>query len=216
MKVGIVGRTGSGKSSILQILFRLTDPEKDGKVLIDGQDITTIGLHLLRKSIAYIPQSPFLIQGTVRENIDPFKNYSDSEVWECLASVELKTHVQKMDEGLLTKVKDGTNLFSMGQKQLMCLARAMLLNTKVIVLDEATANVDLKTDNFIQTKLRDSFTNRNATVLLIAHRLATVIDADRILVMGNGKKLEFDHPFNLLAKDVNNDTEITNTEGAFA
>lgn len=114
MKVGIVGRTGSGKSSILQILFRLTDPEKDGKVLIDGEDITSMGLHLLRKSIAYIPQSPFLIQGTVRENIDPFKGYSDDQVWESLASVELKSHVEKMDEGLLTKVKDGTNLFSMG------------------------------------------------------------------------------------------------------
>lgn len=91
----------------------------------------------------------------------------------------------------------------------------MLLNTKIIVLDEATANVDLNTDNFIQTKLRDSFTEKNATVLLIAHRLATVIDADRILVMGNGKKLEFDHPFNLLTND-KNDEEITNTNGAFA
>jgi len=115
MKVGIVGRTGAGKSSILQILFRLVDP-LEGKCLIDGIDISTIGLHLLRKKIAYIPQSPFLIQGTIRENLDPFEEKTDTEVWEILKQVKLDEHISAMKEGLLSKCSESNNLFSMGQK----------------------------------------------------------------------------------------------------
>lgn len=115
MKVGIVGRTGAGKSSILQILFRLVDP-LEGKCLIDGIDISTIGLHLLRKKIAYIPQSPFLIQGTIRENLDPFEEKTDTEVWEILKQVKLDEHISTMKEGLLSKCSESNNLFSMGQK----------------------------------------------------------------------------------------------------
>jgi len=121
-----------------------------------------------------------------------------------------------MSLGIMTRVTESNNLFSMGEKQLVCLARAMILKTRIIVLDEATANVDLKTDQFIQEQLHENFTaNREATVLLIAHRLATVIDSDRICVMANGEAVEYDHPFKLLAHD-GDDTEITNTEGHFA
>lgn len=118
-----------------------------------------------------------------------------------------------MDEKLETVVSDSNNLFSVGQKQLICLARAILRDTKILVLDEATANVDLETDNLIQQKLRDSFAN--STVIIIAHRLATVIDADRILVMSGGEAEEFDHPYKLLVNEVGDDT-ITNDEGYFA
>jgi ATP-binding cassette subfamily C (CFTR/MRP) protein 4 len=138
----------------------------------------------LRKNVGYIPQSPFLISGTIRENLDPFQEFSDKEVIEYLGKVKLDEYVLKMPNGLLTETTEGNAQFSTGQKQLLCLARAMLLKTKIIVLDEATANVDLETDNFIQEIIKETYTqNSSATVLVIAHRLATVIDSDRILVM---------------------------------
>lgn len=216
MKVGIVGRTGAGKSSILQILFRLSDIDKEGTVLIDGVDIRKIGLHMLRKNIGYIPQSPFIISGTIRENLDPFNEFSDKEVIEYLAKVKLDQYVLKMKEGLMTQTTEGNAQFSTGQKQLICLARAMLLKTKIIVLDEATANVDLETDKFIQEVIKETYSeNSSATVLVIAHRLATVIDSDRILVMAEGTKKEYNHPFKLLTNN-DDDNEITNVEGEFA
>ena len=196
MKVGIVGRTGAGKSSILQALFRLSELS-EGKIIIDGVDIANIGLHTLRKRIAFIPQSPFLLQGTIRENLDPFYEKSDTEVEAIIKKVNLQEKIASLKDGLKTQIKETNTIFSVGQKQLICLGRAIIRNTKILVLDEATANVDLETDNLIQTTLRETF--KNCTVLVIAHRLATVIDSDRILVMSEGRAEEFDHPFRLLA-----------------
>jgi len=198
MKIGIVGRTGAGKSSILQALFRLCDLSK-GRIEIDGVNITDLGLHLLRKNIAFIPQQPFLIQGTIRENLDPFSEKSDEEITKALKEVSLLAYVESLKDKLSTAVTESNNLFSVGQKQLVCLARAILRDTKILVLDEATANVDLETDNLIQRKLRESFTN--STVIIIAHRLATVIDADKILVMSHGHGVEYEHPAKLLSQN---------------
>lgn len=212
MKVGVVGRTGAGKSSILQTLFRLSECQ-EGQILIDGINIADIGLHLLRKNISYIPQAPFLIQGSIRENLDPFNEYKDEQIKSALQEVLLMGHIEEnCENGLYTMISDSNNIFSIGQKQLLCLARAIIRKTKILVLDEATANVDLETDNFIQEKLKQTF--NNCTVVIIAHRLATVIDADRILVMGDGMAKEFDHPYKLLVADLN-DTSITG-EGHFA
>jgi len=206
MKVGVVGRTGAGKSSILQALFRLTDVEEGGSIEIDGVNIQDVGLHLLRKNIAYIPQSPFLMPGTIRENLDPFDEFTNEQIQEVLENVQLWDTINVMDHGLLTQLKDSNSVFSVGQKQLICLARALLMNNKILVLDEATANIDLETDNLIQLNLRENF--QNHTILIIAHRLTTVIDADRILVMDEGQAIEFDHPFTLLA-DSTEDLVIT-------
>lgn len=199
MKVGIVGRTGAGKSTILQVLFRLTDSFK-GTIMIDGHNIKDIGLHMLRKSIAYIPQAPFLLQGSIRENLDPFNEYTDEEINQTLKEIKLLDHINKnCSNGIQTMITESNNVFSLGQKQLLCLGRAIIRKTKILVLDEATANVDLQTDNFIQEKLKTSF--KDCTVLVIAHRLATIIDSDRVLVMDKGRNMEFDHPFKLLAEN---------------
>ena len=149
--------------------------------------------------------------------MDPFNEKSDEEVWQVLREVQLDATVENdFKDGLMTLVTESSGLFSVGQKQLICLARAMLLRTKILVLDEATANVDLKTDNFIQMKLREQFMdNHSATVLIIAHRLATVVDADRILVMANGTGVEYDHPFKLLVEN-DEDQCITRDDGFFA
>ena len=207
MKVGIVGRTGAGKSTILQTLFRLTD-SCQGSLHIDGKDVKDLGLHLLRKNIAYIPQMPFMIQGSIRENLDPFEEFENFQIENTLKEVNLYDHVMSMDNKLDTLISESNSVFSVGQKQLLCLARAVIRNTRILVLDEATANVDLETDNFIQTKLKESF--KNCTVMIVAHRLATVIDSDKILVMNDGYGTEFDAPFKLLVND-DSDTSITKT-----
>ncbi|XP_058839982.1 ATP-binding cassette sub-family C member 4-like [Topomyia yanbarensis] len=193
-KIGIVGRTGAGKSSIIQALFRLAVNE--GLIKVDGVDIGVLGLHDLRKKISIIPQDPVLFSGRVRENLDPFGQHSDEDMWRALEQVELRDSVQRMDGGLDGKMSDGGSNFSMGQRQLVCLARAILRNNKILILDEATANVDPETDKLIQKTIRVQF--GDCTVLTIAHRLHTVMDSDRVLVMDAGRAVEFGHPHELL------------------
>lgn len=189
-KVGIVGRTGAGKSSLISALFRLSLIE--GNIEIDNIDTGTISLEALRSKVSIIPQDPVLFSATIRNNLDPFKLYSDDALWRALADVELKTSIGSLD---FMVTEAGAN-FSVGQRQLICLARAILRNNKVLVLDEATANVDPQTDALIQRTIRVKF--RECTVLTVAHRLHTVMDSDRILVMDAGCAKEFDYPHMLL------------------
>ncbi|KAG4078913.1 hypothetical protein HA402_007640 [Bradysia odoriphaga] len=192
-KVGVVGRTGAGKSSIIQSLFRLA--ENEGQILIDGVDIGVIGLHDLRKKISIIPQEAVLFSNTIRFNLDPFSERSDDELWDSLDRVELKSMVSTMPDGIDSKILDGGSNFSAGQRQLVCLARAMLRNNKILFLDEATANVDTDTDKLIQETIRSRFAD--CTVITVAHRLNTVMDSDKVLVVDAGKVVEFDHPYTL-------------------
>lgn len=201
-KIGIVGRTGAGKSSIIQALFRLAHNE--GTIVIDGLPTGELGLHDLRSKISIIPQDPVLFSGTMRSNLDPFGDAADADIWSALEQVELQTFVKKMPGGLDGRMSDGGSNFSMGQRQLVCLARAILRNNKILILDEATANVDPETDRLIQTSIREQF--GECTVLTIAHRLHTIMDSDRVLVVDAGRAVEFDHPRNLLR----------NTDGYFS
>uniref|UniRef100_A0A2H8TSM5 Putative multidrug resistance-associated protein lethal(2)03659 n=1 Tax=Melanaphis sacchari TaxID=742174 RepID=A0A2H8TSM5_9HEMI len=193
-KVGIVGRTGAGKSSLIAALFRLAINE--GNIIIDDIEIHDLGLHELRSKLSIIPQEPFLFSGTMRINLDPFNEYPDHVLWNALDEVELKSIIEDLPNGLNSKVSEGGSNFSVGQKQLVCLARAIIRNNKILILDEATANVDPQTDAFIQNTIKNKF--RMCTVLTIAHRLNTVMDSDKVLVMDAGTMVEFDHPYNLL------------------
>ncbi|XP_066250934.1 probable multidrug resistance-associated protein lethal(2)03659 [Euwallacea similis] len=193
-KVGIVGRTGAGKSSIIAALFRLADVE--GKIIIDGICTRDIPLKTMRSKISIIPQEPIIFSGTLRSNLDPFGQYPDEAIWNALDEVELKGVVSELKGGLDSIVSESGANFSLGQRQLVCLARAIVHNNKILVLDEATANVDPKTDALIQTTIRKKFAD--CTVLTIAHRLNTVMDSDKILVMDAGEAIEFDHPHMLL------------------
>ncbi|XP_016964680.2 probable multidrug resistance-associated protein lethal(2)03659 [Drosophila biarmipes] len=193
-KIGIVGRTGAGKSSLINALFRLS--YNDGSVLIDKRDTSEMGLHDLRSKISIIPQEPVLFSGTMRYNLDPFHEYSDEKLWHSLKEVKLKDVVANLATGLETKITEGGSNFSVGQRQLVCLARAILRDNRILVMDEATANVDPQTDAIIQTTIRKKF--KDCTVLTIAHRLHTVIDSDKILVMDAGRAVEFGTPYELL------------------
>ncbi|NXR21902.1 MRP2 protein, partial [Cinclus mexicanus] len=197
-QVGVVGRTGAGKSSLTNCLFRVLEAA-GGKIIIDDVDIATIGLHDLRNNLTIIPQDPVLFTGTLRMNLDPFDQYSDEEVWKSLELAHLKTYVQGLPEGLLHLVSEGGENLSVGQRQLVCLARALLRKAKILILDEATAAVDLETDNLIQTTIRSEFAD--CTVLTIAHRLHTIMDSNRVMVLQAGQIVEFDSPEKLLMKD---------------
>ncbi|XP_021347493.1 multidrug resistance-associated protein 7-like isoform X2 [Mizuhopecten yessoensis] len=193
-KVGIVGRTGAGKSSLFQTLFRTVEISS-GDITIDGVNIQPLDLKDVRRHLAVIPQDPFLFSGTVRENLDPTSCYSDKELWGVLDKCHLRLTVDRLG-GLEGEVTERGRCFSVGQKQLVCLARALLTKAKVLCIDEATASVDLETDMLIQETIRQEFVN--STVLTIAHRINTIMDSDRVLVMDQGQVAELDSPENLL------------------
>uniref|UniRef100_A0A8C3HDZ5 MRP2 protein n=1 Tax=Chrysemys picta bellii TaxID=8478 RepID=A0A8C3HDZ5_CHRPI len=194
-KVGVVGRTGAGKSSLTNCLFRILEAA-GGKIVIDGVDISTIGLHDLRQSLTIIPQDPVLFSGTLRMNLDPFDQYADEEIWKALELAHLKTYVLDLPERLSHQVSEAGENLSVGQRQLLCLARALLRKSKILILDEATAAVDLETDHLIQTTIRSEFAN--CTVLTIAHRLHTIMDSNRVMVLQAGRIVEYDSPERLL------------------
>ncbi|XP_071131058.1 multidrug resistance-associated protein 1-like [Mytilus edulis] len=194
-KIGIVGRTGAGKSSLTMALFRILEPAR-GDIVIDGVDISTIGLHDLRSKITIIPQDPVLFCGSIRMNLDPFDIFSTENIWIALEHAHLKDFVQGLDDGLEHQCSEGGENLSVGQRQLVCLARALLRKTKILVLDEATASVDLKTDELIQNTIRTEFAD--CTVLTIAHRLNTIMDYTRVMVLETGRIKEFDTPATLL------------------
>ncbi|KAK9371704.1 P-loop containing nucleoside triphosphate hydrolase protein [Lipomyces chichibuensis] len=195
-KIGIVGRTGAGKSSLTLSLFRMIEPV-GGFISIDSVNTSKLGLRDLRQRLAIIPQDSQAFEGSVRENLDPGSRFSDDQLWHVLELSHLKNHVASMDGGLYARIIEGGSNFSVGQRQLMSLARALLTPSKILVLDEATAAVDVETDQIIQETIRKEFKDR--TILTIAHRLNTIIDSDRIVVLAAGKVVEFDTPQVLLS-----------------
>ncbi|XP_008418789.1 multidrug resistance-associated protein 5 [Poecilia reticulata] len=196
--VGIVGRTGSGKSSLAVALFRLVELSA-GSIVIDGIDIAQIGLDDLRSKLAIIPQEPVLFIGTVRSNLDPWDQYSDEQIWEALEKTHIKEMVCQLPHSLHSEVTENGENFSVGERQLLCVARALLRNSKILILDEATAAIDRETDRLIQKTIRTAF--NSCTTLIIAHRLNTVMSCSRVMVLDNGQILEFDSPAALLANE---------------
>ncbi|XP_042212324.1 ATP-binding cassette sub-family C member 4-like isoform X2 [Homarus americanus] len=211
-KIGIVGRTGAGKSSMLTSLFRLTEPS--GAIRIDSVNIKELGLHDVRGNISIIPQDPTLFSGTMRKNLDPFNEYNDEQLWKALEEVQLKEAVSDLVGGLEAEMSEGGSNLSVGQRQLVCLARAILKHNMILVLDEATANVDPRTDGLIQQTIRSKF--KDCTVLTIAHRLHTIMDSDRVMVLQAGMIEEFEEPHILLKKDNSMFTALVQQCGAAA
>ncbi|GAB0087984.1 multidrug resistance-associated protein 4 [Sergentomyia squamirostris] len=208
-KIGIVGRTGAGKSSLIGAIFRLAVIE--GDIEIDGVKTDKIFLQHLRSKISIIPQDPVLFSGTLRRNLDPFEEYKDDLLWRALDMVEIKD-IASGPHGLQVRVLAGGSNYSVGERQLICLARAILRNNKILVLDEATANVDPNTDALIQQTIRTRFAN--CTVLTVAHRLHTIMDSDRVLVMNDGLVGEFDAPHLLLQQPKGIFREMVNATGS--
>lgn len=224
-RIGVVGRTGAGKSSLTLALFRFLEA-REGSIHIDGIDVSKVSLYDLRSRLAIIPQDPVLFSGTVRSNLDPFDNHSNSELYDALSRVHLinSTGATSNDESnptestcttpipptppssninifqsLNSRISEGGLNLSQGQRQLLCLARAIVSRPKIMVLDEATSAVDMDTDILIQRSIREEF--QNSTLIVIAHRLSTIVDFDKILVMSDGKQVEFDSPGSLMDRE---------------
>uniref|UniRef100_A0A4W5PMC5 ATP-binding cassette, sub-family C (CFTR/MRP), member 10 n=1 Tax=Hucho hucho TaxID=62062 RepID=A0A4W5PMC5_9TELE len=196
-KVGVVGRTGSGKSTLFLALFRMVELNQ-GQILLDGVDTRQVGLAQLRSKLAIIPQDPFLFSGTVRENLDPCGRHPDPQLLEALEHCHLSPVINRIG-GLGAEVGERGKSLSLGQRQLLCLARALLTEANILCIDEATASVDQKTDKLLQQTIREKFQDK--TVLTIAHRINTILDSDRVLVMHSGKVVEFDTPADLCQRD---------------
>ncbi|KAK6263206.1 hypothetical protein QUC31_009022 [Theobroma cacao] len=196
-KIGIVGRTGSGKTTLISTLFRLVEPT-DGEIIIDNLNICTIGLHDLRSHLGIIPQEPTLFGGSVRYNLDPVEQHTDNEIWEVLEKCKLREAVQGKEGGLNSfVVQDGSN-WSVGQRQLFCLGRALLKRSRILVLDEATASIDNATDSIIQKTIRTEF--EDCTVITVAHRIPTVMDCNMVVGISDGTLVEYDEPKKLMNK----------------
>ncbi|XP_071738320.1 ABC transporter C family member 4-like [Rutidosis leptorrhynchoides] len=196
-KIGVVGRTGGGKSTLIQVLFRLVEPS-GGSIIIDGIDISTLGLHDLRSRFGIIPQEPILFEGTVRSNIDPIGQHSDEDIWRSLERCQLHDVVSAKPGKLDSAVVDNGDNWSVGQRQLLCLGRVLLKHSRLLFMDEATASVDSQTDAIIQKIIREDFSD--CTIISIAHRIPTVMDCDRVLVIDAGYAKEFDKPSHLIEK----------------
>ena len=196
-KIGVVGRTGSGKSSLMTSLFRIVELS-DGVIRVDGRDVSKIGTKPLRTQLSIIPQDPTIFSNTVRYNLDPFGEAEEERLWEVLDKCQMGDVVRKLPGGLDEHLAEGGTNFSQGQRQLLCISRSVLRNPKILVCDEATASIDNETDRLVQLMIREHF--ESATVLTIAHRLGTVMDSDKVLVLDNGKVKEFDAPAKLMRK----------------
>jgi len=198
--LGVVGRTGSGKSSLLLTLFRLIEIEKGGEIIIDGIDIRSISLHTLRRTLSIIPQDPTLFTGTLFYNLDATGKSKPEDAWLALeaASPDLANEFRNNGQGLDTVIEEGGKNFSAGQRQLICLARALLRRSKILVLDEATSSVDPITDAQVQETIRREFVKKGVSVITVAHRLDTVLGSDNIAVLGNGNLIEYGKPQELL------------------
>jgi len=191
-------------------LLRMVEA-KDGRIVIDDVDISTIGLHDLRSRVAIIPQEPVLFSASLRRNLDPFDRHSDTEIWHVLECVGLQAHVQQLPDALAFAMAEGGENFSVGQRQLICMARALLRKPRILLLDEATASIDVESDAQIQVMLRRYF--RDVTVLTVAHRLKTVMDSDRILVLDGGKIAQYGAPEALLQEEDKPLFQMANAHG---
>ena len=217
-KIGIVGKSGSGKSTLLLSLFRIVEP-LHGKIIIDGINIANISLKNLREKMCIVPQEPTLFEGTIRDNVDPLKKYNDEEIFNILKELEFFDIIKNnkcedknelINKYLSFKIKESGINVSLGKKQLLCFARAILKNSKIIVLDEATAALDQKTEDIIQKAIDTYF--KNCTVFSIAHRIECVLDFDRIMVFDEGELKEFDNPKKLLSQKNSLFSQLYNKE----